>query len=341
MDVTLHIPALFPRFPEIDPRDIEQLSLPGLSTLLAKATTVEREAKPHEQWLYERFTGLDTQVKDIPFASLTARMDGLDAASGWWLRADPVYLYPDTHSLVLQDPKTLGLSKDECDELARDLEPLFSDYGATFHAPSSARWYLRFDGEPPEIECIPVQDVVMQPVNNHLPSGTDSRRWHTLFNEIQMVLNQASVNKDRELSGRQPVNSLWFWGLGKQPVQSGPVCDCCMGGGEYVQSLCLHTNSRHKPLMDGLLMSRYQNSALIVDDRLLDSSRKNDPQQWLSGLRQIDQEIIVPMVEGLKAGGIRRLEVVSDTDIAYQCTSTTIRAFWKRPRPVSRHLIRQ
>lgn len=339
MDVTLHIPALFPQFPEIGSSDIEQLSLPGLSKLLARAASIKHEAVQHEQWLYERFIGISCSVKDIPFASLTARIDGLDAANGWWMRADPVYLYPDTHSLVMQDPRTLGLSKDEREDLARDLKPLFGDYGATFYTPSSGRWYLGFDEQPPAIDCTPIHDVLMQPIGSYLPTGEDSRRWHTLFNEIQMVLNQSMVNESREYSGRQPVNSLWFWGLGKVPGQSGPVCDCCIGGGEYVQSLCLHTGSRHKSLLDGLSMSRYQNSALIVEDRLLHSLRINAPEQWLTGLQQIDREVITPLIKGLAQGDIRKLEIVSDAETAFECTSTTIKAFWKRPRSVARHLI--
>lgn len=339
MDVTLHIPALFPRFSEIGAGEIEQLSLPGLSKLLARSSKTRQEPVPHEQWLYEHFTRISCDVVYIPFAALSARIDGLDGATGWWMRADPVYLYPDTHSLVMQDPKTLGLSKEERDDLVLDLEPLFSEYNARFHAPSSTRWYLSFDEQPPAIDCTPIHDVLMKPIGSHLPTGEDSRRWHTLFNEIQMVLNQSMVNESRHYSGRQPVNSLWFWGLGQVPAQSGPVSDCCIGGGEYVQSLCLHTGSRHKSLQDGLSMSRYQNNALIVEDRLLHALRVNAPEQWLNGLQQVDREIITPLIGALAQGEIRKLEIVSDANIAFECTSTAIKAFWKRPRPVTRHLI--
>jgi hypothetical protein len=340
MDVTLHVPALFSEFPEISADDIDQLRLSGLSTLLTRSKTFEHPVTAHEEWLYRQFTGSDCQANRIPFASLSANMDGLEGTTGWWMRADPVFLYPDTHSLIMQDPQALGITIAERDELADSLMPLFAAYGADFYAPHTHRWYLHFQDKPPALDCTPVYEVIMKPVNRFLPAGDDSRRWHTLFNETQMVLNQSMVNESRQYHGQQPVNSLWFWGLGQIPAKNGACYDCCIGGGDYVQSLCQHTANRHKPLRDGISVSRYQNNALIVEDRLLSARRVNQPEQWLASLKILDRDIVTPLLKGLRQGDIRSLRITSDGNMSFDCTPTRVRAFWKRSRPLSQCLLR-
>lgn len=339
MEVTLHIPALFPEFPEISAEEINHLKLPGLVKLLARSVAIDAEDSSYEEWLYRQFMDDYCPADRIPYASLAASMDGLQGGQGWWMRADPVFLYPDTHSLIMQDPGMLNLSTSERDELVDNLKPLFAEYEADFYAPTAQRWYLNFRDQPPAIACTPLHEVVMKPVNNYLPTGEHSRRWHTLFNEIQMVLNQSAVNESREYHGQQTVNSLWFWGLGQLPQKKSAVYDCCIGGNDYVQSLCHHTSNRHKPMIDGITVSRYQQDALIVEERLLHSRRLNQPDRWLETLENIDQEIILPLLRGLKQGDIRSLQVVSDGRLNFHCTPARFRSFWKRSRPLSTYLV--
>jgi hypothetical protein len=339
MEVTLHIPALFSEFPEINADEINHLKLPGLAKLFARSAAIETEDSSYEEWLYRQFTGDRCPADRIPYASLAASMDGLQGNQGWWMRADPVFLYPDTHSLIMQDPHTLNLTMRERDDLVDDLKPLFAEYEADFYAPTTQRWYLNFREHPPAIECTPLHEAVMKPVNNYLPTGEHGRRWHTLFNEIQMVLNQSTVNESREYHGQQTVNSLWFWGLGQLPQKKAAVFDCCIGGSDYVQSLCHHTSNRHKPLTDGIMVSRYQQNTLIVEDRLLHSRRLSHPDRWLETLEIIDQEIILPLLTGLKKGDIGSLQVVSDGRLNFHCTPAKFRSFWKRSRPLSNYLV--
>ena len=339
MEATLNIPALFARFSEVDSRVIDELNLAALKKILSRAVVHETDVSDYDAWLYKAFTGQQLPTKQIPYASLTASLDGLAGDVGFWMRADPVYLYPDTHSLVLQDPGQLNLTVDERDDLADLIRPLLSDYGARLYTPAATRWYLQFENDPPELECSPLPEVLMKPVNNYLPTGRDSRRWHTLFNEIQMVLNRSPINEYREYYGQQPVNSLWFWGPGVSPESRDGGYGCCIGGDEYVQSLCRHTSSLHRSLHDGITVSRYQDSALLVEDRLLIAQRLNDPEQWLHSLQRIEHEVMMPLLAQLRRGNIRKLHIISDSDRRFECSSTGIKKFWKRALPVSSFLL--
>lgn len=339
MEVILHIPALLNPFEEIDAQAIDELGLQALKKLLSRALPVTGEPADYESWLYNAFTGQQSQTHQIPYASLTASLDGLQGHEGFWMRADPVYLYPDSHSLILRDPAEIGLTPDERDELADAIRPLLVDYHATLHTPTASRWYLHFEDHEPRLQCTPLFEALMQPVNQYLPAGPDSRRWHTLFNEIQMVLNRLSVNENREYYGLPPVNSLWFWGPGKSPAKTGAAFDCCIGGGDYVRALCRHSSNRYKSLDDGIGVSRYQDNALVVDERLLDALRLNDPRQWLQALQQVEVEVVTPLVKALRQGDIRSLRLLSDADRQFECSSIGIRKFWKAGSPLSTFLI--
>ena len=116
MEITLNIPALFTTFSEINAEAIDGLNLHAFKRLLSRSNIRDAASVEYEALLYRQFIGQDCAVEQIPFASLTASLDGLDGSSGTWMRADPVYLYPDTHSLILQDPRHLNLTADERDE---------------------------------------------------------------------------------------------------------------------------------------------------------------------------------------------------------------------------------
>jgi hypothetical protein len=51
----------------------------------------------------------------------------------------------------------------------------------------------------------------------HLPQGPEGRRWRVLFNEIQVLLHQHPLNRQRAAMGLAPVNSVWLWGGGALP----------------------------------------------------------------------------------------------------------------------------
>ena len=53
----------------------------------------------------------------------------------------------------------------------------------------------------------------------YLPTGKDGKQWHTVLNEMQILLHTAQVNIERERRGDLPINSLWFWGSGRLPQE--------------------------------------------------------------------------------------------------------------------------
>lgn len=331
MDVTLNIPALFPEFMEPDTHEWAHLEIPSLCNILSRARLEQAIAEPYAHWLYRQFGGVLSD-HPIPVACLSAGLDGLPGDEGDWMRADPVYLYPDTHSLVLQDPAQLDIQPAEIERIRDVILPLLDDYGVVLHTPHPMRWYLQFRQAGPELTCTPPDDALMKPVNKYLPAGRDSRRWHTLFNEIQMVLATLDVNQQRQERRQLPVNSVWFWGNGSYPSLQPCEYDSCIGEGVLLSSLCLATHSRFQAIDDEWRISYTRKKFLVVYEQLLKAKNLNDPGQWLTALERAERIIFQPLYAALKAGKIKSLKILTDTDRQYHCTSGGLRKFWRPVR---------
>ena len=203
---------------------------PALTLLLPPLTHVERRpqlaqwlargdrlpnAKPgRESALREcfEFTGAT-----LPVAALTRALDANDAAGAQWLRADPAYAMADSVTARLMASGDLALSREESDELARTLRPLFGDAGFPLEATRPDRWYLRCPAESRLPVFADPRDVLGDDLMRHLPRGDNERQWRSLFNEAQVILHNHPVNVRRAQRGQVPANSLWFWGAGKLP----------------------------------------------------------------------------------------------------------------------------
>ncbi len=349
MKVTLNIPALFPVFNEIGTDDINQLKLGSLRKILSCSSSKPVRNVPYESWLYAQFTGSVLPVGQIPVASLTAILDGLvdtesKKSTGYWMRADPVYLYPDTHSLILQDPDRLNLQHDEIERIRNTIAPLLEEYDTVLHTPHPGRWYLRVENNAPDLSCTPLYEALMKPVNKYLPQGKDFRRWHTLFNEIQMVLATLDMNLWRQERQQPPVNSLWFWGNGQLPSLRPVNYDCCRGDSDLLKSLCLHSNSCYSPIDDeldgGLAMSGHHNHYLVVYESLMRARQLNDPELWLPALQDCEDRVIAPLVRQLRGREIKELSLISDSGLQFNCSRNDIRSFWRRVQSASEYLLR-
>lgn len=335
MNITLNIPTLFPAFREIGAEDYNRLQLDAITRILSCASMQQVPEVLYENWLFAQFGGKLTQSGEIPLASLTAIQDGLNGKEGCWMRADPVYLYPDTHSLILQDPAQLNLQPREVERICCAIQPLLEDYGVILHTPNAMRWYMQFIDDAPDLLCVSLHDALMKPVNTLLPQGKDSRRWHTLFNEIQMVLASLDINHLRKEQGHPPVNSLWFWGIGPYPLLRSCEYDCCIGEGDLLRSLCLATNSQFKSVNDDLRAFSCQNNALIVYEKLRWARQANDPLRWLDELQQLEHGMMQSLYTRLRSGNIQSLIIITDQGRQYLCTAGSLRKFWIRSRQAS------
>jgi hypothetical protein len=198
---------------------------PWLRRWLARGDRLQTCAPGREAALGERFQFPGTR---LPVAALLRQHARGDAGQDVWLCADPSWVQVETNGARLMACGNLALDADEAAALARELRPLFGDFGALIETTSPQRWQLRLPqgAKPPAFDT--PEQTLGDDLLPHLPQGDAGRRWRALFNEAQMILHGHPVNAARRNRGQVPVNALWFWGEGSLPwwVQSKLSAAC-------------------------------------------------------------------------------------------------------------------
>jgi len=174
------------------------------------------------------FTGLAGLEAD----ALRARVLGLDPArlapaalhylaltgrepAGYCLFAYPVHLHARRQQLILMSGPEFDASESESESLIETLRAYYPQW--RFETTGDGMWFLIVD-DAPELLATPLERVVGEDINQHLPGGADTMGWLKTLNEIQMILFDSPVNKQREAAGQPPLNSLWLWGGGRLPA---------------------------------------------------------------------------------------------------------------------------
>jgi hypothetical protein len=160
----------------------------------------------------------DVLPRGWPVAAATRQREAGDAAYAAWLRADPVFVQPDMNGARLMAyGEALSLTAEDADALLPALKPMFGDTGFPIDAATPSHWYLRL----PLGAKLPAFTSPDQALGadffDHLPAGSEGRRWRALLSEAQVVLHNHPRNAARIARGLPPVNSLWFWGAGTLP----------------------------------------------------------------------------------------------------------------------------
>ena len=133
---------------------------------------------------------------------------------GYCLFAYPVHLHPRREQLILMAGPEFEPDEAESQLLLADLVAHFPEW--RIERSGDGMWFIIVDGDP-GLETSPLEDVLGENIDDHLPRGRDAMAWHAIMNEVQMVLFNSKVNERREACGAPPVNSLWLWGGGRVP----------------------------------------------------------------------------------------------------------------------------
>lgn len=161
-------------------------------------------------------------------AALTRELLAGDAGDATWLSADPAWIQPDLNGARLLACGQMQLGMDEAHALAEALLPVFAEAGMVLEVGTPDRWHVRV---PPGL-ALPAfaspDQALGENLVQHLPEGTEGRRWRFILTEAQVLLHQHPLNAARRERGLPPVNSLWLWGGGHLPKVVRSVLAGCI-----------------------------------------------------------------------------------------------------------------
>jgi len=314
------------------------LSLPALEKLLARAQSVPVKVDSLEAWLCEHF-GVD----NMAIAPVTLQADGVQPMAAYWMRADPVGISMQRDQMILQ--ADIALTEDEAAQLCASLNSHFAADGLRFLAPHPQRWYLQLDHEP-AMETHALPQVVGADIHAHLPHGADALRWHSVFNEIQMLFYEHAVNQAREQRGEIPVNAVWLWGGGKlSKVLLHPFARVA-GDSElskaFAQAAGIPVWNRTDPMPAG--WAAESGDLLLVWEGLRSALQKADIGKWRDAVQQFEKNYAEPLLAALAAGFVEQVTVDVLSEGASRRFTVTRASLWKLwcvPKPLLHYALLQ
>lgn len=336
--LTLYVPGLFsPQ--ENDPA--QGGSFRAIETLLARAETTRRVFPPgYEESLFALFGLTQQEDADLPVAAVTRMFDMGVIDNDFWLRADPVHLSLDRDRLILAGAQKLEVTQEEAARLVAEIMEVFATDGWLLKAPHPERWYLK-PARAPKLTTSSLSQVVGRDIHGFLPRGPDDKAWHTILNEIQILMHTATVNVEREKEGKLPINSLWFWGSGRLP-RLKPVTWSRVWSSEPVSlSLAKLSGTPAANLPDTYADWRRQagetGEHLLVLDTAYEATLYNDAMCWQKILEKLDTDWMEPLLRDIKSGAMEQVSLVSDTGENFTLTPRQARRWWRWRRSLASH----
>lgn len=333
--LSLFVPSLF--WPGAFPDDVP-VAAPAVETWLARAESQQNGVRGAEAGLFALFGAEAPADGDLPVAAVTRALDLGVIDNGWWLRADPVHLRPQRDRLVLTDSRLLDLTQDEANRLAAEIMEHYKADGWLLKAARPGRWYLK-PPRAPRITTTPLAEVVGRDIHPYLPRGADDKAWHTLLNEMQILLHTSRVNDERERRGKLPVNSLWFWGGGRLPKirpmgWSGLWSEEPLG----LAFARLAQVPSHAPPADYEGWRRQAKACgaqLAVLDDLRQPLEYGDAAGWSAALTALERRWIAPLFAVVRGGALAQATLITDNGRQFLLTHRHARRWWRLRRPLA------
>jgi hypothetical protein len=318
------------------PHPASALSLPALETLLGRGEAESFAPSDLEAALFALFGVELPPGGDLPVAAVTRVVDAGTREEGYWLRADPAHLVPNRDQLVLAAVGGLGISRDDAEHLAADINSRFGDAGWHLDAPVPDRWYLQLDDDP-GIRTVPPSAAAGRDIRGLLPAGEHARHWHALINELQMVLHGSPVNAAREGRGEPAVNSLWLWGGGRLPRVPKGTWIKVWGNDPLAEGLARLSGTATAALPakgDTWLASALDPGGhLAVLSGGLDAIRRGDLGRWLEFVQVLETDWFVPLLGALRSGELQTLSLLPLAGWNYSLGRRELRRWWRRRPP--------
>lgn len=332
MNLSLFVPDLF--WPDTTQPEIYQnLSIATIEKLLAKSIMAAAAPEEMEIWLCKQFN-VGRQFNSWPIAPIMLHKDAPALAKNnkeFWMRADPVHLRIEQNHLMLADSQIFDISKDEAEQLVRDLNRGMSGRDYTLLALHADRWYIRLM-QAPEMQTHTLGQVTCKNINHFLPAGSDSMAWRKLFNEFQMQLHEHPINQARESRGELSINSIWFWGGGYMPESMQSAYSHVWSNHELSHALAIacHTGHANLPLNAAdWLQSQKLGNHLVILDSLHMKAKYRDAYGWRETLKEIEKNWFLPIYDALKHGAISQLHLITSNDNSLQSFIVTRADLWK------------
>ncbi|RJQ21492.1 MAG: cofactor-independent phosphoglycerate mutase [Nitrospiraceae bacterium] len=119
-------------------------------------------------------------------------------------------------SALMQDYSAGHITTPEARQLIKDVNKKLGSREIVFYPGVSYRHLMIWKNGKEKIRCTPPHDITGKKIGAYLPRGKGAEMLDVLMEQSTEILLSNRVNKERIGKGKNPANSIWFWGQGRQ-----------------------------------------------------------------------------------------------------------------------------
>lgn len=225
---------------------------------------------------------------------------------------------------TMKDYSAGEITTEEARELIEYLQRELGGEKYSFHTGVSYRHCLIIAHGCTDTVLTPPHDISGKKIGKYLPSGTGAEELTELITRSYELLKNHPVNKKRVLSGKNPANSVWFWGQGTRPALDAFSDRYGLKGGmvsavDLLKGIAIGAGMKSVDVegATGTLDTNFDGKAKAAA-ALLDSGcdfvfvhleapdecgHQGDVQGKIKAIELIDEKILGPIYEHLAAAG--------------------------------------
>lgn len=278
--------------------------------------------------------GIDMSATDVAFRTNIVTLEG-----------DGPY-----EELVVKDHSSGDITTAEADQLIQAVNEAFADDRIHFYTGVSYRHCMIVHNGSTEYELTPPHDILTRKAGAYLPKGEGSEFIAKMMKESYDLLKNHPVNLARVERGLNPANSLWIWGQGKKPQLSSfydkyKVHGATISAVDLIKGIgvCAGLETIDVEGATGTIHTNFDGKAQAAIDAFRhgveflyihleapdECSHQGDMEGKIRSLELIDEKVVGPVIESLKASGEDfRFLIVPDHQ-----TPLSIRTHKGRPVP--------
>ncbi len=123
----------------------------------------------------------------------------------------------DRASAIMEDYSSGHISTDEASELIQEINRQLGGDAIAFFPGISYRHLMVWTGGAADVECVPPHDILGKDIADYLPVGDGDDVLRKIMMDSIPILEGHRINQNRIKDGKNPGNSVWFWGQGRRP----------------------------------------------------------------------------------------------------------------------------
>jgi 2,3-bisphosphoglycerate-independent phosphoglycerate mutase len=267
------------------------------------------------------------------------------AAQGLKIAEDEVVFRCNFVTIVdgkMEDYSAGHISTQEASALIAELNAKLGRDTVRFHTGVSYRHLMVCRG-PIEVQATPPHDILGQAVAPHMPRGANAAPIRDLMLASQKVLADHEINQTRMDLKENPATSIWLWGQGKMPTlpsfadlhglrgKAITAVDLIRGIAKLIGWDVIEVQGA-TGFVDTNYAGKGAAAVAALDDCDLvcvhveapdEAGHNADVKGKVSALEQIDQHIVGPLLERLKAEGEGNWRILVLPDHPTPCTLRT------------------